>query len=214
MRCSKAQKLISEYLDGELDVRRETHLRQHLGGCAECREVLADFQAVVKEAGRLEETIPSDFVWMKIKAGLETGAKRRNFLPFSPALQYSLGALLAVALIAGGLFFGLRGREETTTMAKLKEAEHYYQLAIRALDDALASQKNGMDPELARVLDQNLKVIDSSIAACERYVRSDPDNVGARTTLLAAYGKKVGFLTDLVEIKKKSPLGIETKTSL
>ena len=213
MRCSKARKLISEYLDGELDARREIHLRQHLDGCADCRELLADFQAMVNEAGRLEKASPSDAVWTKIKAGLETGAKRRSFLPFSPALQYSLGALLAVALIAGSLFFGLRGRGETTTMAKLKEAEHYYQLAIKALDEALVSQKDGMDPELARVLGQSLKVIDSSIAACEQVVRKDPNNIGARTYLLAAYGKKVSFLTDLMEIKKKSSSGEETKTS-
>ena len=224
MRCSRAQKLISEYLDGELDARRETHLRQHLDGCLDCRELLADFQAVVKEAGRLPEAAPSDAVWLKIKTGLDTGkrekrayqlsrGKRWSFLPLSPSLQYSLGALLAVALIAGSLFFGLRGRGETTTMAKLKEAEHYYQLAIKALDEALVSQKDGMDPELARVLGQSLEVIDSSIAACEQVVRKDPNNIGARTYLLAAYGKKVSFLTDLMEIKKKSSSGEETKTS-
>ncbi len=225
MRCAKARKWMSEHLDGELAIRKVSVLQRHLEDCADCRETLADFQVVLKETSHLQETSPSDAVWIKIKAGLETirgetriskpsREKWRSFLPLSPAVQYSLGALLAVALVAGGLYFGLQDWGENQPMAKLKEAEHYYQLAIQALDDALTSQKNGMDPELEWVLSQNLKVIDSSIAACEQVVRKDPDNIGARTYLLAAYGKKVSFLNDLMEIKKKSPLGKEIKTSL
>ena len=37
MRCSQARRLLSLSLDGELDARRQTRLRDHLGLCAECR---------------------------------------------------------------------------------------------------------------------------------------------------------------------------------
>jgi len=225
MRCSKARRLISEYLDGELDSRRERSLRAHCAACADCRELLADFSAVVKEAGHLSAPAPSDAVWSKIRARLDAekrdvrlaAASRRpgrGFFAFQPAVRYALTVAVVLAVVAGGIFLGTRHWGRSDPLAKLKEAEHHYQLAIKALDEALASQKNGVDPELARVLSRNLQVINATIAACEQAVRQDPNDLGARTYLLAAYGEKVNFLNDLMEMRKKPSLSKESKTSL
>ncbi len=117
MRCSKARRLISEFLDGELDSRREWSLQAHCAACADCREILADFSAVVKEAGHLSAPAPSDAVWSKIKARLDEGRRDvsqaaasqkpgRGFFSFRPAVRYAL--TVALPLSPAG-FFWARG---------------------------------------------------------------------------------------------------------
>ncbi len=225
MRCSKARRLISEYLDGELDPRREQSLRAHCALCPDCRETLEDFSTVVREAGRLVAPSPSDAVWVKIRARLEaeraeagrtreTRAFGRGLFFPRPGFRFALSLAAIMIVVAGGIFLATRNRGTSNAMDKLKEAERHYQLAIKALDEALASQKNGVDPELAAVLSRNLQVINSTIASCEQAVRQNPEDVGARTYLLAAYGEKVNFLNDLIELRKRPSLGRESKTSL
>ena len=90
-------------------------------------------------------------------------------------------------------------------MAKLEEAETHYQLAIRALSEAAASQKNGLDAgNDGRPWTQDLRMIDAVIAACRDAVRRDPQSVEARVYLLGAYKGKVEFLDNLIAAKKKS----------
>ncbi len=50
MRCSKARKLISEYIDRSLQARKNTSVEQHLDICPDCRHLLEDFEAIVEDA--------------------------------------------------------------------------------------------------------------------------------------------------------------------
>ena len=82
MRCSKARKLISEYIDGSLQARKSVSVEQHLDVCPDCRRLLEDFEAIVEDAKKLEELAPSDQTWLKIKAGLKPEEQR--VLAFKP----------------------------------------------------------------------------------------------------------------------------------
>jgi len=233
MRCSKARKLISEYVDGGLQAQKSALVKQHLDVCPDCKHLLEDFKIIVEGAKKLEELSPSDQTWLKIKAGLKPEEQRvLAFKPqkrawfgliFSPPkLKYALSSVVILALIVGAVILGLRywigtnfpdrGDLQKYTLAKLDEAERHYQKAIKALGEAISAQEGKMDPQVAEVFKSNLEVIDSSIKACRQMVLQDPENIDARNYLLAAYREKMNFLNEMIETKQASFQRKEIKT--
>jgi hypothetical protein len=57
-----------------------------------------------------------------------------------------------------------------------------------------------MTLEIAEVFRKNLKIIDASIIDCRQIVLQQPDNIDARSFLLAAYREKVDFLQEMMEV--------------
>jgi hypothetical protein len=216
MRCRKARIIISEYTDGTLAPRKAARLEEHLGTCADCRAVLADFRVLVQEARGLEAPPVPGAAWSRIRARLrEHGAPAARRGPVHhgrPRLAPALAALALTAVAAGGVFVGLKlGRrpvvlspdmQEQATLAKLDEAERYYELAIKSLGEALAGQGGRLSPEVAEMFAGNLDVVDVTIQACRQAVRSEPDNVRARDYLLAAYREKIVLLDDLLDMNR------------
>lgn len=223
MRCRKAREYISRMVDGELDPRRAERLDRHLEGCGECRDLLADLRRIVGGAAGLEGPEPSDRVWRNIRAGLETGALRPTAEGASldrrplfglglPAVRYAGAAALALVLVVSGLLVGRRlGREdarmtpqerEAYTLAKLDEAERYYEQAVRALGEAFAAEKGALPPEVVALFDRNLSVIDSTIQACRAAVEAEPDDLEARNYLLAAYTRKLTLLDSALDLQR------------
>ena len=225
MRCSKARKFISEYIDNNLDAKQRLLLENHLEGCPDCQQLLKDFQGITEKAKDLEKLTPSSRSWNKIKARLETEPqevltlqpqrrKRFKSLFFQPRLKYVLVSALALAVIIGTVTVGLWvgkgkgviGIDEMRkyTLAKLEEAERHYQLAIKALEEAVLAQKGNVDPQIVTVLQKNIKIINSSIISCQQAVQKEPENLAVRNYLLAAYMEKVDLLNEMMSIKKKS----------
>ncbi len=223
MRCPKAQKYISEYIDGALDARQAAELERHLQDCPACREVLEDLRGLKDAAADLETPEPDDAVWMKIRTRLAAGAAEpaggirvpgRFALSWNnPALRLAGAAALALVLVASGVYLGGRlagskaprslGDRERYTLAKLDEAEQYYQKAIRSLGEAFAIEKGSMIPEVAEVFEKNLAVIDGTIQACRQAVLKEPDDLEARNYLLAAYMNKLTFLDTALDYRKQ-----------
>jgi anti-sigma factor RsiW len=221
MRCGKARRLISERVDGGLGERRSRSLERHLERCPECREVLADFEAIRRDAGSLEAPEPPDRVWLRVKAGLQA-AGREPAPPvavpgfaFAPARwRVAVAAFAAVLLAVGGILVGLRlvrmsagpADPEKYTLAKLDEAERYYQLAIKSLSEAFAAGRQNLAPEVAEMFQKNLDVVDVTIQACRAAVVAEPDNIEARDFLLAAYREKLTLLDTVLTQEKTEAL--------
>jgi tetratricopeptide (TPR) repeat protein len=234
MRCRKAQKYISEYVDGSLERRKAAGLERHIESCAACREVLADFQGLTAGARALDAPEPGDSVWRKIEARLAAGERGRATATATsreaprrwafglgmPALKFAGVAALALVLVASGIIIG-RGlgqkgtvtyprNSEGYTLAKLDEAERYYQKAIKSLSEAFAAEKGTMVPQVAEMFEKNLSVIDATIQACRQAVLKEPDDLQARNYLLTAYMDKVSFLDTALESQRQA-LGAPTR---
>ncbi|MGZ7066252.1 MAG: zf-HC2 domain-containing protein [Candidatus Aminicenantales bacterium] len=234
MRCRKAQKYIGEYVDGSLEPRKAAGLERHIETCAACREVLADFRGLTAGARVLDAPEPGDGVWREIEARLAAGEKGRATVPVrrrearrgwafglsAPALRLAGAAALALVLIASGIFIGRGlGRKGTVTyprnsegytLAKLDEAERYYQKAIKSLSEAFAAEKGTMVPQVAEMFEKNLSVIDATIQACRRAVLKEPDDLQTRNYLLTAYMDKVSCLGTALESQRQAP-GVPTR---
>jgi hypothetical protein len=235
MRCHKARRLISEYVDGSLEAGKAAGLKRHVRTCAACRDLLGDFRAMTEAAPGLAGPEPRDAVWLKIRSRLnasEAGSaaapdkapRAWSFGWGAPALRFAGAAALALILIASGIIVGTRlGRRgspgiprnsETYTLAKLDEAEGYYKKAIVSLGEAFASQKGMMVPQAAEMFEKNLAVIDATIQACRQAVLKEPDDLQARNYLLAAYLDKVHILDTALEFSGKNPVAVKRGTTL
>jgi len=224
MRCRKAQEYISRSVDGELDPRRAARLERHLAKCGDCRALAADLEKIVGGAAGLAAPEPSERVWRNIRAGIVPGTlrptaegaalDRRPLFGLSlPAMRYAGAAALALVLVVSGFVVGSRmGRQEVRlspedreayTLAKLDEAERYYEQAIRSLGEAFAAQKGTLPPQVVELFDRNLSVVDATIQACRAAVMAEPDDLEARNYLLAAYTKKVTLLDSALDLQRR-----------
>jgi hypothetical protein len=222
MRCRKCREYISRRIDGELAPKEAARLERHLAECDDCRTLARDLERIVDRASGLETPEPSEKVWVNIRTALVTGragderAPRRQpaFWLGAPALRYAGAAVLAVALIGTGIVVGLRsGRDkvpaspearERYTLAKLDEAERYYQQAIKSLSEAFTAGRGTLPREVAEVFDRNLSVVDATIQACRRSVLEAPDDLEARNFLMAAYTQKITLLDSALDLQREN----------
>ncbi|MFQ6108904.1 MAG: anti-sigma factor family protein, partial [Candidatus Aminicenantales bacterium] len=221
-----AQRMISDYIDGDLDKKRGSVLERHIQRCPDCQKFLEDLRGILKDAHGMEKVSPTEKTWHRIKARLEAETpaapfvspgrrKGRSFPVFQPRLKLALSvALIFVVVFLGvrygkGIFGGMDPQQYT--LSKLEEAEHHYQLAIKALAEAVSSRKEGLDPEVSRIFQTNLEIIDASIASCRKAVLAEPDSIEVRNYLLFAYSKKLDLLDKMAAVESaSSPTGEAT----
>ena len=53
LRCIDFVRVMTEYLDGEVDDTQRARLEQHLEGCEGCKAAVDQFQTVIRLAGKL-----------------------------------------------------------------------------------------------------------------------------------------------------------------
>ena len=115
---------LSEYVDDELASAERQELEQHLGGCAECRELVAELGQVAQRAAALPESAPSHDLWPGVAGRLRPrAAVVRPLRPVrSPRrISFSIPQLAAAAVFlavgSGGAAWLLRGGRPAPTPA-------------------------------------------------------------------------------------------------
>jgi tetratricopeptide (TPR) repeat protein len=228
MKCAKAKKLISEYIDDDLDKTKAASLEKHLDACPDCQALLRDFRKIKQRAKDLVKAEPSGQTWFRIQDRLKDKTQipvpepRVRFLFFPARLRYAVSAALLFLVAAGAVIIGLRvwNREGTISgingqqlaLAKIQEAEQHYKLAIKALWEAVQAQKENFDTQVAETFRINLELIDASLADCERAIKNDPSDWESQYYLLAVYKKKAELLDSMMEVSSTAPPKQESKT--
>jgi hypothetical protein len=229
MKCAKARKFISDYIDGDLDAGKVSSLEKHLDACPGCQELLKDFKLIKQRAKDLAKTEPSNQAWFRIRSRLEEKAKtslpepRVRFLFLPAKLRYAVSAALLLVAVTGAVIVGSRMWNRAGTqgeikgqelaLMKIQEAEQYYRLAIKALWEAAQAQKGNIDPKVAETFRINLELIDASLEDCRNAVARDPRNLESQYYLLAVYKKKAELLDSMIEVSSTAPQNKETKTT-
>jgi hypothetical protein len=231
MKCSTAKKWISEYIDCDLDAEKKLELDKHCAQCSDCRKLLEDFRTISSSAKELDTFSPPESTWGKVQEKMTAEeqevlklAPRKQVWSSLPRLSYVLSTLLLVVFLSLVFIFGPRYwsgqavvpelENQSYTLAKLEEAEHHYQLAIKALNEAAMAQKERLDPQVAEVFRTNLELIDQSINACRQAVLSDPNDIDSRKYLLAAYKEKTDLLNEIMAVNATPTPSRETEETI
>ncbi|MDA8092221.1 MAG: zf-HC2 domain-containing protein [Nitrospiraceae bacterium] len=111
MRCPKAKKLISPYMDGELGPMERGHLESHIRECSQCGDLFKELSKVHEMfAGAQRFKAPYGFAGRVMSR--VTARKTRNIFPIAGFAR----AAAVCFIIAAGITSG------ETTMKKLQPA--------------------------------------------------------------------------------------------
>ena len=106
MKCSKVQKKLSAYQDGEIKPLEQEEVRNHLLSCRACHERFAELERVWQRAGQLEEIQPDPWFYRQVIKKIRE-PREQGFLP---ALQHvfrlsrapvAVSIVLIIGLLAG-----------------------------------------------------------------------------------------------------------------
>ncbi len=232
MKCAVAREWISESLDGELGAEQQIELKTHLEACVDCRAFARDFEKIVRQARTLSLPEPSPVVWPRItaavresleKAPASAPRERPRWGAFWNPPRWRFAAAAALVLVIVGAMVirhvpwraaeSVREGSVEYSLAKIQEAQSYYEKAIRSLTEAAKSQDSSLNPQLAEIFARNLAAMDETIQACRQIVEGDPANLTARAYLLTAYREKVDFLEQMMGLER-SAAREKTETAL
>jgi hypothetical protein len=118
MTCRRARPLLPLAAGGDLSSARDKRLQAHLRACRDCRQELELYQKSLEEMKSLARTeVPADWPeseWRAIvrRATSPGLGRRRPLFPESRRLAWTMGAALALLLLAAVVILLDRGRSE------------------------------------------------------------------------------------------------------
>lgn len=209
MSCDTSR--LSDYLDDELTPRERREADEHLAGCAECRELLAELAIVKETATDLAgvEHMPEADLW----PGVAWRMKSRRGISLS-WMQALAAGLALVALSSGAVWMAMRGggtepaRTATAeTVDRGPEAgtatgpvavadfgEAAYENAVNDLRKSLEAGRSRLDPQTIQVIERNLTSIDQAIEQARKALEADPANVSLNSYLAGVRRRKLDLL--------------------
>jgi hypothetical protein len=104
MDCAAILELLSEYVDGTLDVQTRKAVEKHIAVCENCKQELASLRAVVEELGALEPVKPPEDFLEKIHEHMTPHSAlnkifRKLFVPFHIKIPLELAAAATVTFL-------------------------------------------------------------------------------------------------------------------
>ncbi len=105
MNCKDYQKMISRWLDGELNEEEISSLKSHLEQCSRCRQMHSDLSAVHEIHLNLPDRPVPDYLsaGLSFEPGIRRHSGRFKILRNTAVAAAVAGAIIAGAGIGGGL---------------------------------------------------------------------------------------------------------------
>ena len=204
---------LSDYLDGELTPEDRREVGRHLETCAACAATLADLERVMEQARALVDRDPARDLWPAIAARLASheapapvaaAPVRQAKKPWAMSFTWpelAAAGIAVVALSTATFWLGTRGEKTVSPVSTAQglvvdPASHRNdsEAAIVELREALAKGRGDLDTSTVRVLEQNLLVIERSIAEARTALAADPANPYLRRHLQETIGRKVSLM--------------------
>jgi hypothetical protein len=104
MNCAAVLELLSEYVDGTLDVQTRTAVERHIAICENCKQELVSLRAIVDELGALNPVKPPEDFLRKIHERIKTRSGfnkilHKLFVPFHIKIPLELAAAATVTIL-------------------------------------------------------------------------------------------------------------------
>lgn len=241
--CEAFSASIGELADGTLAPAERARVEAHLDQCPSCRALLADLEAIRREARQLPRAEPPAALWTRIADGLRAqgvGGAGRKTGPSSNRTRWLAAAAAVVVLTVGGALVTQmmkRGTSPASTTppeprpaqgpsgnanaadlvesveADLKTAEEHFERAIAGLEKIASADERTLDPQVAATLKKNLEIIDGAIAESRSALRSEPQSAPARESLFEALRRKMSLLQDTIALMNEMRKGNQAGTA-
>jgi anti-sigma-K factor RskA len=219
MVCTQCQEVISEYIDGALELGEQVNIERHLADCESCRAVRDDLLQIVHFSHQLPLQSPSPALWSRIRSdvdSLHSGVWSRprrwmgriktlttlNYNLSIPQLAAGAAALVVVVLI--GAILSQRDNRSLQPVASAVSPSEINPLSnadlqqlekqINSLSATVEQKKNSWDPELRTEFERNLYYIDQSLVECRHQLKNNPADDVSQELMLNAYREKVRLL--------------------
>ena len=221
MVCKHCQELLSEYIDGALELGEQVNIERHLGDCEPCRAVRDDLLQIVHFSQQLPTQSPSTALWPRISSDLAelqpnfwsrplrwlAGFRTLNFNFSVPQLIAGAAALAVVVSIGfvvsrhdtgplpTSLSAGSAGLAAPSEVTPLSKADvQQLEKQINELSQTVEQRKVSWDPELRTAFERNLLYIDQSLVECRHQLNNNPADDISQELMLDAYREKVRLL--------------------
>lgn len=215
MVCTQCQELLSEYIDGALELGEQVNIERHLADCDSCRAVRDDFLQIVHFSHKLPLQSPSPALWSRIRSDVDlqedVWSRPRRWLARIRSLNFNLsipqlaaGAAALVIIISAGVIVSQRDRgtlqpvgpsvasAEVTPLSNtdLQQLEKQ----ISTLSETVQQKKTSWDPQLRSEFERNLYYVDQSLVECRHQLKNNPADDVSQELMLNAYREKVRLL--------------------
>ena len=221
MVCNQCQELISDYIDGTLELGEQAKIEHHLADCEPCRAVRDDLLQLVHFSRQLPLHTPSSALWTRIQAQIEeerpaslwaraqswvSRIKESHFDLSFPQIAASAAALV---ILVTASFVLLRdnstGQAEVAGSSLSSESSASRNLLsnpdiqqieqrINELKESVEQRKVSWQPELRVTFDRNMYYVEQSLLECRQQLNGNPDDQIAQELMLNAYREKVRLL--------------------
>jgi hypothetical protein len=203
MTCAEFQEILPEVLEGSSSAERMAHLKS----CPACSGLLADLEAIVREAHNLQElNEPSPRVWNSIQIALREEGLIRDpqagpvlVAPVQRAWSRMWLAPLAVAaVLVFTVLIYQRSLNEAQPVAQLastpvvvaKVADSKRVANVNNEDQLLLEAVGSRSPAVRAVYASNLQSVNAYIRDAEQSAQADPNDDEAQQVVLDAYGQR------------------------
>jgi anti-sigma factor RsiW len=143
MECSKIQKKLSAYQDGELNSFEKEELARHLQGCRSCREEIEKLEQVWQSLGRLEEIRPDPWFYQgvvrRIRENPKPGLMRVLHHVFQVMGAPAVASILLVIGLAAGGYLGndlARSGFSPSQSIPVSDSQSSFFVSMRVFDPA------------------------------------------------------------------------------
>jgi hypothetical protein len=224
MLCSDCQELLSDYIDGILELGEQAKIEAHISHCNTCLSVRDDLLQIIHFSKSLPLHSPSGAVWNRIKSEIEAGGKRglsaqvgRFWAKVSSqglGLRGGWAAAAAVIISISALVFVYQ-KEQTgpqatvsSNQAQINGSGNQSSKDQDAMDSNLRDMEQrinnlkavvdersaGWNPQIKSSFNKDMSYIDQTLAQCHHDLSDNPQDDVARELMLNAYREKVRLL--------------------
>ncbi len=188
---------LNDLADGTLTGAALEEAQAHTRTCAECRAQVESIRVLLQRVSALPQEIRPE---RDLRADIWAQADRKTL--WSWRYQLAAAAVILIAVTAVFTATLLRNGETPVNIVEHTGArpvdfvslEPQYREQVNELQDALREQRDQLSPETVRILEENLRIIDTAIQEARAALARDPQSAALGEMWRSAYQRKLDLL--------------------
>lgn len=203
---------LDDFVDGRLKAASAKDVELHLATCVECASAEHQLRLLLAAARALPAALePPPAIWTAVRARTIDAPRLRRALFWSVRYQLAAAAAILVLLSSGltALFLRAGGPPiqamvSEPTRAALSAAQQENDRIASQLETRLVSQRPALDTATARVVQENLRIIDRAIAEARSALERNPENPNLSRLISTSYQRKIQILQRTLRLSAKA----------